>query len=737
MNKFYVLALSTALLTGTAGQALAEVAPAAPGGVEPQASGAAPGSTEIVVTAQKRNERLIDVPVSVTQLDASTLVSQDLTTIRDFYTRVPGLQYIGGAGQTTLAIRGVNTDAGGNPTVGITIDDVPFPVGGQIAPDLDPAILQNVEVLRGPQGTLYGASSLGGLLKFQTVTPDTNKLSGRVEAGVETVTGGGVGASGRAALNIPVITDKVALSLSGFYKRAPGYLDYTALQGGARDNANTSDSYGGRAALLIKPVDGVKVNLAFLDQELRGQGGTTVGLTDSFKPDAGPTTNNFSTTLPIYKTRVRLYSARVDADVGFATLSSITGYTQSRYSLGNDLTFVFAPILSVIQDVFGTPIANDRAQLLETTSTNRFSQEVRLASATGKPLEWLVGAFYNYDKSTSNQTLTAINPATNATDALVFDAPSPSTYREISGFADATYHLTDRFSLQGGLRYASNHQHSIQTSSGLLAELQGSSDSDVRSSDHSWTWLLSPQYKINDNLNAYGRFATGYRPGGPNSALTPDHLTYGPDRTTNYEIGLKGSVLDKKLTFALDAFWIDWKNIQILSVDAVTQITFTQNGGRARSRGGEAEVSYSPWKGTVFAANGSFIDARLRDDLIGQTVGLSGDRLPLSSKWSGNLSADHSFALTNAVNANVGATLSYVGPKYAEFPTEGNPRGYSPGYVTLDLRAGFETHGVSFSLYARNITNKNGIIFVDTTGNPYTGSIIQPRTIGALVSYKY
>ncbi|MBB4087576.1 Outer membrane receptor proteins, mostly Fe transport [Sphingomonas carotinifaciens] len=737
MRTLYILALSTALSTAIVQESKAQSTSDLPATDQQTGVDGTEGVADIIVTAQKRNERLIDVPLSVTQIDSDVLVSQNLTTIREFFTRIPGLQYTGGAGQTTLAIRGVSADVGGNPTVGITIDDVPFPVGGQIAPDLDPAILKNVAVLRGPQGTLYGASSLGGLLKFETVTPDPNKFSGRIEAGSEVVLDGGSGYSTRGALNIPVIEDRVGISLSGFYRRAPGYLDYTALQSGPQNAANTNRSYGGRAALFIKPVDGLSINLSFLDQELRGQGGTTIGLNGDFRPLVGSATNNFSRTLPIYSTRVRLYTGRIDADLGFGTLSSITGYTQSRYSLNNDLTFIFAPVLGVIQRVFGLPIAGDRADLTQFSNTNRFSQEVRLASNPGQKLEWLVGAFYNYDKALSNQTLLAINPTTNAVDATVFDTPSPYRFREIAGFADATYNFTDKLSLQGGLRYADNRQRSIQTATGPLALLQGAEDSDVRSSDSSWTWLLSPQYKINANLNLYGRVATGYRPGGPNSGLTPNNLTYEPDRTTNYEIGLKGSVLDRKLVFSASGFWIDWRNIQLLSIDADTQVAFTDNGGRARSRGAEVEVSYNAWKGGVLAANGAYIDAALRDALVGQTIGLAGDRLPLSSRWSGNLSFDQSFVLTPELNANLGTTLSYVGPHFAEFPAEGDPRGYSRGYATLDLRAGIESHGISFSLYARNITDSKGIISVSTSGNPYTGSIVQPRSVGGLISFNF
>ena len=198
------------------------------------------GIDEVVVTAQKVEQREIDVPVAVSVVSSDTLVSQDLVQLTDYYNRIPGLQVgasPGGAnGIGALSLRGITTGGSGNPTLAVMIDDVPFGattyLGQPPFPDFDAAILDHIEVLRGPQGTLYGASSLGGLIKFVTKTPDTENYWAHVEAGPSFVDGGSTGWSGRGAVNIPLISDYAALMVSGFYRDDPAWIDNVYPDGG-------------------------------------------------------------------------------------------------------------------------------------------------------------------------------------------------------------------------------------------------------------------------------------------------------------------------------------------------------------------------------------------------------------------------------------------------------------------------------------------------------------------------
>ncbi len=207
------------MLSGAAVSILAAGQVQAQSASEP-AAGTTTNNAEIVVTAQKRLERAIDVPMSLTAVNTRELAQQNLNQLRDYFTRIPGLNLNGrNSGVTTLAIRGLTTGSGSNPTVGVTIDDVPYGsassagYGDQLTADLDPSDLDRIEVLKGPQGTLYGASALGGLLKYVTTDPDTRAVSGRVQADVSTVAHGGEGYAGRAAVNVPLIADKLAVRI--------------------------------------------------------------------------------------------------------------------------------------------------------------------------------------------------------------------------------------------------------------------------------------------------------------------------------------------------------------------------------------------------------------------------------------------------------------------------------------------------------------------------------------------
>ena len=243
------------------------------------------GATEIetvTVTATKTRERQIDVPIPVSVVMAQTLVSTNSVHLEDYATKIPGLDVTSqGNGRASAIIRGISTGLGTNPTVGITIDDIPIGsstssgLGDGIIPDLDPSILQSVEVLRGPQGSLYGASSMGGLIRFVTTTPSLDNMSGEISVSGSVVAHGGYGDGVRGAINLPVVTDQLALQASAFYRIDPGYVDN--VRNGQKD-ANISRSTGGRLALLWQISPKVSYELAALMQTRKTDGATRVFL---------------------------------------------------------------------------------------------------------------------------------------------------------------------------------------------------------------------------------------------------------------------------------------------------------------------------------------------------------------------------------------------------------------------------------------------------------------------------
>src|ERR1700683_1087880 len=354
---------------------------------------------EVIVTAEKRSERIQDVPIPVSTIDTSALTENNQVKLTDYYTQVPGLNVAPSTVSTqTLSIRGITTGAAGTgppaagPTVGITVDDVPFggTAGGDTyVPDFDPGDLARVEVLRGPQGTLYGASSMGGLLKFVTVDPSTAGFSGRVEAGTSTVYNGAeLGYSFRGLTNIP-LSDDFAVRASAYTRQDPGYIDNPVL---GIDGINEDHAYGGHLAALWRPSDSFSLKFSAFYEEIKGDGTNSVtpnppsvygvpavlgDLQQYFVPEVGP-----------YNRTAQAYSATLTYKIGSATLTALSGYNSYKVQDSYDFTYYLGQLSQSVFGQLDTPLFNN-------VRINRFTQEVRLATPLGTSFEWLLGGFYS------------------------------------------------------------------------------------------------------------------------------------------------------------------------------------------------------------------------------------------------------------------------------------------------------------------------------------------------------
>lgn len=697
------------------------------------------GLAEIIVTAQKREERLLDVPVSVTALDASTLAQQNVIQIQDYIAQVPGLaENTGQSGRVSLAIRGITTGTGNNSTVGVTIDDVPIGTvvgtsyGSVLVPELDPSILERIEVLKGPQGTLYGASSLGGLLKYVTLAPKLDQTSGRFEVDGSSVDHGGDGYGMRGFANIPLIADFLAANVSAFYRRDPGYVDNIVTN---RNDVNSAETYGGRASTLWKVSDAVTLRVAALYQEVHGFGSSLIDTGNSLTPLNDRLTQSFIPGTGGYQRTLQLYDATLNVDLGWAALTSITGYQRSAFYSIEDQGIALGYITAAAtgSNNYGTNVYNPG-------DTNKFTQEIRLASTGTHFLDWRAGAFFTNESSFGAYNISATNLATGAFVEDVFPDYYPQTYREYALFGDVTYHVTSQFDMQVGARYSENYQHYHETITGPLYEPPNSYLAIAESHDHSLTYLVTPQYRFTPDFNVYARIASGYRPGGPNPGSGFGFpKSYAADTTESYELGAKGEFLEHRLSVDMSAFYVDWNKIQLQQIDPTTQFVYFTNAGRASSRGLELAVAAAPIEGLKITGTLAYTDATLSQATTGGVIANAGDRLPFSSKWSASLFADQQFKITGPVSGFVGAGISYVGDRLMAFPTAGsvNPRLEVPSYTTLDAHTGVDTNGWTVTFYAKNLTDKLGIISAAPAATNVPGTnqidIIRPRTLGLSV----
>jgi outer membrane receptor protein involved in Fe transport len=715
----------------------------------PASSSSAPTDLgTVIVTANKRSERLQDVPMAVSALPGYQLERESAVNFADYATRVPGLNVISsGQGRTQLVLRGITSGSGQpNSTVGTYIDDVPFgsstvySAGSVLTPDIDPDDLERIEVLRGPQGTLYGSNTLGGLVKFVTTPPDSSRAYGRVRAGFSSVEDGGTGSDVHAMFNVPLAVDKLALRVNAYERHDPGYIDNVVT---GKTDVNRAKVSGARAQLLWTPSDAVSLRLSALAQNL---GSNDAGLTDggvdvdaSLKPIHGDLRHSHPPGSSLFKLKYRLYDASLNADFGGARLFSSTSYGTLDMNSSADVTQAFGPLLNPL---FG--LTNGGYSLLNPMSLDKFTQELRLQSPEEQTVEWRAGVFYTREKTNAHQSIRSFDATTGAPIALpmllVDLSMGPAIFTEWAAYGDVTWHATSRFSVLVGARYTDDRTSYTQNGDGILV---GPSQFTIRGSDQPTTYLLNPSFKFSDDLMVYGRIASGFRPGGPNVGVPPGlgaPLTFGPDKLVSYELGLKSTVMQRRMTFDVSAFYIDWSQIQLTVVSG--GIGFMGNGGKASSQGVEAAWQYAPVHGLLLSANASWTDARLDADTPPGLFGYKNDALPYVPKWNANLGVDYDFPLAAGWSGFVGGSYRYVGERKTDFAAAPGPRMDIPDYDGIDLRAGVNSGNWTIKAYVKNLTNERGIASLgsettDPHASPFAAVYVQPRTVGVSVSVDF
>ncbi len=693
---------------------------------------------EIVVTAQKRETSLIETPQSVTALSSQDLARLNATQLRDIADRIPALTMTtSGVGQSQITLRGVTAGVDIGPTVGIYVDETPygsssaFTNGASLGLDAGLFDLDRVEVLRGPQGTLYGASAMGGVLRYITPKPDLSGFSGLARAGVSSTHEGGTNYDAALAVNLPLVSEALAVRASGFLSEDGGFISDIAR---GEDHRGRSRVEGGRLDLLARPGDRLSIRLTGFTQTIDREGvaaadyalsgGPIDGAFDQRRVMAEPFDQEFS-----------LISGMIDYDLGAATLTSVTSYqiVDTRYRL--DASGVYVPLLGSLGLPFSaTPIDQRR-------STDKFTQEVRLTSAGAGRLEWLVGGFYTHEDSQNRQQIVAYDLDGSRSAVDLATSALPSRYEEAAIFGNVTLRLTDALDVTGGLRYAHNSQTFEQIATGLLI---GSAPA-ASASDDVVTYLVNARYRFSPDATLYGRFATGYRPGGPNfvarDPVTGDLLapaSFEADTLTSYEIGYKARTADRR--FGIDAaiYHIDWEDIQ--AATAAGGLSVLVNGGQARIDGAEVSLSADPVEWLTLSGAFAWQDARLDQDapLLGA---VRGDRLPNVPRYTVSLGAEYRL-VGHRLQPSLGAAVRYVSDRSASFDANpGLPQYHLPSYVSLDLNAGLALGAVDARLFVRNLTDERGQLSASTAlsvlGGPAQVSLLQPRTVGVSLSTRF
>jgi len=694
----------------------------------------------ITVTASKRDESLQNVPMSITALTGYQLEQTNAVRFEDYATTIPSLSYTTERpGETQITLRGLTSGATQpNATVATYVDDVPFgssntnASGSALTPDFDTFDLARIEVLEGPQGTLYGANSLGGIVKYVTNGPNLTDVEGKVELDQGLVgDSGGYGYGAKAMLNVPIVDDKLAVRTVLYRREDGGFIDDIGVGG---KNVNRNDFSGGRVEVLFKPTQSFSVQFNAFIQDIQSYGSSEEDVNPlTLKPIYGDLTQKrlFSEG---FEEHYNLYNAVVKWDLGFANLMSSSAYSTFKADATSDLSEFYSQFAGQLGPASNAPQNNFGVDEVVPTSVDRWTEEMRLASPSNHELEWQVGTFLDGQRTSQDQNIYGyLVPQHTLLGPLAF-AQLPASYFEYAVFGNLDYYITSDFDIAGGVRWGRNSQDFTLGAEGPLVGGNASTPP-ATSAESDTTFSVSPRWHVTPDAMVYARIASGYRPGGPND-IPPGGAGIVPaeqqsDTVLSYEVGAKTEWLDHSLVVDVSSFYIDWSDVQLTS--SVNGISFGGNGGAALSEGLELHTAYRPISALTLGFNGSYTNAYLTKDAPG-VGGVTGDRLPTVPRWGSSATADYSMPAFGDFDAVAGGTFRYVGSRMSDFSLQAG-RVTVPAYHVFDLRTGIRDDSLSITFFIKNLFDERGISTIGdslapTPTSPIQASIIQPRTFG-------
>jgi iron complex outermembrane receptor protein len=693
-----------------------------------QAAGGAPEdeTQRIVITANKRLEKQRDQAGTVSVLQGSDLERRGARDQEDSFKLTPGVQFNkGDIASNTITIRGIGTSttnegsgAQQGPT-GQYLEDVPLasPQGKGTVYDPLTWDLDRVEVLRGPQGVLFGSGSLGGAVRYLFNKPDLKSFDASVKGDYARVSEGAGAFSVYGMLNAPIQTDVLGLRVVAYDRKDPGYIDNLGTK---RKDANDLQQRGGRVLLTARPTKDLTATLVVSSQK------TKQGDTFSVSPDR----TRLEHTAPNdsrRETTTDFTSLTIDADLGGLTLTAITGHWKNKGQNLIDDTELFASVGLALPQVYRPQIGSQKAT----------SQELRVANKPGGRFSYVVGAFYQTSKSNSNGQ--QIDPSGAFGITTLVDLTSNGAGTEKALFADGEFQLGGGWSVGAGGRYYRTTTESTTTGTQFGAP---SNVGPLSSNDSGFTPKLSAKYRFGDN-QWYATVAKGYRYGGRNGPPTNDE--YKSDSLWSYETGVRLNPA-AGLQADLSVFLLDWKEAQFTFFERIGGTLPNSrigNVGKARSTGVEVALKYRISSVFDVAASLAYMDAETKASVTipsggptSITVG-PGARLPGTPKLQAALQANARFAGPFDSQGRVNATYTHVGDRVM-FLGGNKP---ADAYDTLDLGLQFTRDKLTLAAGLANATNEKGVLSI--TGapagvGPFAQYFLQrPRTLTVSLRYDF
>ncbi len=746
-------------------------AQAAEDGKDAPNSAARSSIEEIVVTAQKREERLQDVPGSITVISGQDIERRGLIGMEDYLRSIPGVNQIDvGPQSNAIVIRGITTSPQsenfyGGATVATYFDESPITAAAGLGAggiDVRPVDIERIEVLRGPQGTAFGDASLGGTLRIIPVKPKLGDFGAKLAASYSsTARFGGDNSMVQGVVNVPVVADKFALRAVGYRFDESGFYQNVASTNSAivamfnsyglgslvrdlsKDSAGRIVSTGGRLAGLWEVTDSLELSMNLLTQKIEQDGSpvATVGTYVQVQAPVAPQARVRGQAAGAADTKMNLANLLLNYKLGWATWTSSASWIDSSSVYAAPLVFAFYPNSSTQPSDFRSFVA-----------------ETRLASQFDGPFQFLGGLFYENIDESSIQTVDwagapAPDPFFGTNPAALFDNQRDLDQRAV--FGEVSYKVTDAITAVVGGRYFTYEKNlrALQEG-GLVGTAIGAGIPQISKGDEDHTSLKANlSYKPSEDAMVYVSWAQGFRLGRPQPGLDGcdldrDGIVDGTgitvastrkvdsDSLDSYEIGGKFAFLARRMVLDAAAYHIEWDGLPVGTTAGPCRLGYTANIGAAVSDGFELQASLYLLEGLRVDVGGGYTKARLSKDAPGFfPPAFDGDRLPGSPKVSANLAAQYEFALAGH-RAFVRADSFYAGKFYGDFQEAQLPA--AGDYVKVDARAGLEIKSLSVELFVRNLTNDDAFTWrTIRVGDPLFGYRLRPRTIGLQLGYTF
>ena len=750
---------------------------------------------EIVVTATRREASVQDIPFNIVALGPDALEQQRITNLSEFARAVPGLYVAdqGPRGGNLMTVRGLNVSSlnaneslgnGTGGTVATYLGDIPLYV------DLKMIDLQRVEALLGPQGTLYGAGTLGGAIRYIPNRPNPERTE--FELGGRTYTLGhsdGIGYDLHGVVNVPLVEDRLALRVAAGYTDDPGFIDYNYIvrEPGVSDpepdfadpaavaanlrkvkDADTEETFTGRAGLLWRVTDTLEANLTYYYQDQQ-VGARTVNHDLAFDTGRYVSGHRF---LEPDNIKNQLLALELNWDLGFAVLTSATGGSKFESDGQRDQTDLLMDFEFGYED-----FPQFAAYTHETADEETFNQELRLVSQGDSRWNWIAGAFYNrFEAKTSSAEYTPGIPEwyglPPGTPDLEYFAKTNETFEEKALFGELGFRVTDAWQVTVGARWFDyDDDLELQVAFPFFADPPGDvqlSGERNKTGDNDVIFKFNTSYEFSDDVMTYLTISEGYRRGGLNSGpacvdpppdgqtfcLTPDEVLIKPDTTTNYELGLRSLWFDGRLLLNASLYYIDWKDIQVQGTSQTGGETITVNGSSAESRGIELATRWNITDNLELAVNLTFNDSQLSADAPGLVDGadaFEGDRLSGTPEQQGTLLLAYTRPLDNGFTMTADYSLRAVSDVYTKVGLRNNGESL-PGWAVHGLSFGLERDHWSARLYADNMFDKYAVTSVrkdpsyirrlggenddQFASRRYFQAMLRPRTIGLEFNYR-